>query len=152
MSGFGFDADRIEELDARTVDAAEASSNATMAQLSCAAGTNGDARSAGVGRRKRRDATDVMARAKVPRSGMAVRHQRNGQFDKNLALVGITFLITIAILKFQTGDFKNASHVIRHAVSMLSRNETGTGKGDNIVDSARLRVAHHAGSFAFPAS
>ncbi|EED99557.1 hypothetical protein BURMUCGD1_1574 [Burkholderia multivorans CGD1] len=26
------------------------------------------------------------------------------------------------------------------------------GRANNIVDSARLRVAHHAGSFAFPAS
>jgi len=83
---------------------------------------------------------------------MAVRRQRNGQFDKNLALVRITFLITIAILKSKTGDFENASHVIRHPVSMVRRNETGTGKGDNIVDCARLRVANHAGSFAFPAS
>ncbi|HDR9838326.1 TPA: hypothetical protein QDC51_005177 [Burkholderia multivorans] len=93
-----------------------------------------------------------MARAEVPRSGMAACRWRNGQFDKNLALVGITFLITTAVLKSQTGDFENASHVIRHAVSMASRNETGTGKGDDIVDYAHLRVAHHAGSFAFPAS
>ncbi|MDN7946729.1 hypothetical protein QZM79_22220 [Burkholderia multivorans] len=97
-------------------------------------------------------ASDGMARAEVPRSGMAACRRRNGQFDKNLALVGITFLITIAILKFQTRDFKNASHVIRHAVSMVSRDETGTEKGDDIVDCDRLRVAHHAGSFAFPAS
>ncbi|WP_181155124.1 hypothetical protein [Burkholderia multivorans] len=123
-----------------------------MTQQSCVAGTNGDARSAGVGRRNRRDANDGTARAEVPRSGMAACRWRNGQFDKNLALVGITFLITTAVLKSQTGDFENASHVIRHAVSMASRNETGTGKGDDIVDYAHLRVAHHAGSFAFPAS
>ncbi|MBU9310714.1 hypothetical protein [Burkholderia multivorans] len=130
MSGFGLDADRIEELlDARTVDAAEASSNATMAQLSCAAGTNGDARSAGAGRRKRRDANDGTARAEVPRSGMAACRWRNGQFDKNLALIGITFLITTVVFKSKIGDFENASHVIRHPVSMASRNETGTGKG-----------------------
>ncbi|WP_181155025.1 hypothetical protein [Burkholderia multivorans] len=97
-------------------------------------------------------ASDGTARAEVPRSGMAACRRRNGQFDKSLALVGITFLITIAAFKSQTGDFENASHVIRHPVSMVRRNETGTGKGDNIVDSARLRVAHHAGSFAFPAS
>ncbi len=97
-------------------------------------------------------ANDGMARAEVPRSGMAACRWRNGQFDKNLALIGINFFIIIAVFESQTGDFENASHVIRHAVSMVSRNETGTEKGDNIVDSARLRVAHHAGSFAFPAS
>lgn len=51
-------------------------------------------------------ANDGMARAEVPRSGMAACRWRNGQFDKNLALIGITFLITIAVLKSQTGDFK----------------------------------------------
>ena len=95
---------------------------------------------------------DGTARAEVPCSGMAACRRRNGRVDKNLALVGITFLITIAILKSKTGDFENASHVVRHPVSMVSRNETGTGKGDNIVDCARMRVANHAGSFAFPAS
>lgn len=43
-------------------------------------------------------ASDGMARAEVPRSGMAACRRRNGQFDKNLALVGITFLILIALL------------------------------------------------------
>lgn len=36
---------------------------------------------------------DGTARAEVPYSGMAACRRRNGRVDKNLALVGITFLI-----------------------------------------------------------